>query len=236
MARIRLMVDLNPVSVASQDYVKGIYALESRRGESVSTNALAERLAVSPASASAMVRKLAEAGLVEHTPYHGVRLTTRGRRVALEVIRRHRLLETFLVQELGMPWDRVHAEAEVLEHVVSAALEQRIAEKLGHPARDPHGDPIPSAELEMDELPTERLTDLGVGARGRFVRVSDADPAMLSYLADLGIAPGDGCEVIRAAAVRWPVDGSLRRSHARDRRPIGGFDAHRGGVSRGLGC
>ena len=218
MARIRLMVDLNPVSVASQDYVKGIYALESRRGESVSTNALAERLAVSPASASAMVRKLAEAGLVEHTPYHGVRLTTRGRRVALEVIRRHRLLETFLVQELGMPWDRVHAEAEVLEHVVSAALEQRIAEKLGHPARDPHGDPIPSAELEMDELPTERLTDLGVGARGRFVRVSDADPAMLSYLADLGIAPGDGCEVIE----RQPFDGPLMVRFGDHTHAIGG--------------
>ena len=233
MARIRLMVDLNPVSVASQDYVKGIYALESRRGESVSTNALAERLAVSPASASAMVRKLAEAGLVEHTPYHGVRLTTRGRRVALEVIRRHRLLETFLVQELGMPWDRVHAEAEVLEHVVSAALEQRIAEKLGHPARDPHGDPIPSAELEMDELPTERLTDLGVGtpAAGSCefpTPTRRCSPTSLTWAS----RPATACEVIERQPFDGPLIGSLRRSHARDRRPVGGFDAHRGGVSR----
>jgi DtxR family transcriptional regulator, Mn-dependent transcriptional regulator len=196
---------LESVSAASQDYVKAVYVLESRSGESVSTNALAERLAVSPASASAMVRKLAEAGLVEHTPYHGVRLTGQGRRVALEVVRHHRLLETFLVQELGMSWDRVDAEAEVLEHVLSEALEQRIAEKLGHPDRDPHGDPIPSAELEVDELPTERLEDLPVGARGRFVRVSDADSAMLSYLADLGIAPGDMCEVLE----RQPFDGPL---------------------------
>jgi DtxR family transcriptional regulator, Mn-dependent transcriptional regulator len=199
------MDGLESVSAASQDYVKAIYSLEARRGESVSTNALAERLAVSAASASVMVRKLADAGLVEHTPYHGVRLTKQGRRVALEVVRHHRLLETFLVQELGMSWDRVHAEAEVLEHVLSEALEQRIAEKLGHPARDPHGDPIPSAELEIDEQPTERLEDLPPGACGRFVRVSDADPAMLSYLADLGVAPGDMLEVLE----RQPFGGPL---------------------------
>jgi DtxR family Mn-dependent transcriptional regulator len=183
-------------SPAVQDYVKAVYVLESRTGETVATNALAERLSVSPASASAMVRKLAEAGLVEHTRYHGVRLTERGRRVALEVVRHHRLLETFLVQELGMGWDEVDAEAEVLEHVLSEALEQRIAEKLGHPLRDPHGDPIPSAEFEISEQPSEPLEMLATGARGRFVRVSDADPAMLSYLAEQGIAPGDRFEVV----------------------------------------
>jgi DtxR family transcriptional regulator, Mn-dependent transcriptional regulator len=212
------MDSLESVSVASQNYVKAVYVLEARSGESVSTNALAERLAVSPASASAMVRKLAEAGLVEHTPYRGVRLTEQGRRVALEVVRHHRLLETFLVQELGMSWDRVDAEAEVLEHVLSEALEQRIAEKLGHPARDPHGDPIPSAELEVDEQPTERLEDLPVGATGRFVRVSDSDSAMLSYLAELGIAPGDTCEVL----VRQPFDGPLAVRFGDRTHTIGG--------------
>jgi DtxR family transcriptional regulator, Mn-dependent transcriptional regulator len=210
--------DLDSVSAASQDYVKAIYALESRGGASVTTNALAERVGVSSASASVMVRKLADAGLVEHTPYHGVRLTKHGRRVALEVVRHHRLLETFLVQELGMPWDRVHAEAEVLEHVLSEALEQRIAEKLGHPARDPHGDPIPSAQLEVDEQPTERLEDLQPGMRGRFVRVSDADPAMLSYLADRGIAPGDTCEVLE----RQPFDGPLTVCFGDHTHTIGG--------------
>ena len=212
------MSDLDSVSAASQDYVKAIYALESRGGASVTTNALAERVGVSSASASVMVRKLADAGLVEHTPYHGVRLTKQGRRVALEVVRHHRLLETFLVQELGMPWDRVHAEAEVLEHVLSEALEQRIAEKLGHPARDPHGDPIPSAQLEVDEQPTERLEDLQPGMRGRFVRVSDADPAMLSYLADRGIAPGDTCEVLE----RQPFDGPLTVCFGDHTHTIGG--------------
>ncbi len=185
--------------------MKAIYALESRSGESVTTNALAERLVVSAASASVMVRKLAEAGLVEHTPYHGARLTEDGRRVALEVVRHHRLLETFLVQELGMSWESVHAEAEVLEHVLSEALEQRIAEKLGHPTRDPHGDPIPSPELEVDEQPTQPLEGLPPGARGRFVRISDADPAMLSYLAELGVVPGDTLEVLD----RQPFDGPL---------------------------
>jgi DtxR family transcriptional regulator, Mn-dependent transcriptional regulator len=212
------VTNLEFVSPASQDYVKSIYALESQVGGSVGTTALAERLAVSAASASAMVRKLADAGLVEHTRYHGVRLTERGRRVALEVVRHHRLLETFLVQELGMSWDRVHAEAEVLEHVLSEALEQRIAEKLGHPARDPHGDPIPSAQLEVEEQPTERLEDLSAGACGRFVRVSDADPAMLSYLANLGIAPGDGFEVLE----RQPFGGPLAVRFGDRTHTIGG--------------
>src|SRR5436305_15342712 len=115
-------MSFDPLSPAAQDYVKAVYVLESRTGDTVGTNALAERLSVSAASASAMVRKLADAGLVEHTRYHGVRLTARGRRVALEVVRHHRLLETFLVQELGMPWDEVHAEAEVLEHFLSEQL------------------------------------------------------------------------------------------------------------------
>src|SRR5205085_6726884 len=143
---------------------------------------LAERLGVTPGSVSAMVRKLCELGVVEHEPYHGVRLTRQGRRIALEVLRHHRLLELFLSEELGMPWDRVHQEAEVLEHVISEDREQLIANRLGNPTVDPHGDPIPSARFEIEEHPTRSLDGLEPGTTGRFVRVSDSEPAMLRYL------------------------------------------------------
>ena len=132
------------LSAAVQDYAKAIYTLETREG-TASTNALAERLNVRPASVSGMLRKLAALGLVEHELYRGARLTERGRAVALEVIRHHRLLELFLVESLGMSWDAVHAEAERLEHVLSEQLEDLIAAKLGNPTLDPHGDPIPTA-------------------------------------------------------------------------------------------
>jgi DtxR family Mn-dependent transcriptional regulator len=136
------------VSSAVQDYAKAIYSLEQRcDGGAVTTNALAERLGVSAASASGMVKRLDGLGLVEHVPYKGVVLTGRGMKVALEVLRHHRLLERYLAQELGVPWDRVHDEAEVLEHVLSEELEELISAKLGHPTTDPHGDPIPTADL-----------------------------------------------------------------------------------------
>jgi DtxR family Mn-dependent transcriptional regulator len=171
----------------------------------VSTNALAERLGVTAASASGMVKRLCEMGLVEHQPYHGVWLTDAGRRVALEVIRHHRLLELYLVESLGVPWDRVHEEAEVLEHVLSEELEELIAAKLGNPTRDPHGDPIPTAELTIEEQPTCGLQSLTAGDRGTFARVSDSDPDMLRFLAERGIAPGDEFEVID----KQPFDGPL---------------------------
>jgi DtxR family Mn-dependent transcriptional regulator len=190
---------------AIEDYTKAIYALESRQGDAVSTNALAERLGVTAASASGMVKRLGELGLVEHRPYRGVSLTPEGRRVALEVMRHHRLLELYLVQSLGVPWDRVHEEAEVLEHVLSEELEELIAAKLGHPTRDPHGDPIPSRELTLEERKTESLQALEAGARGVFTRISDSDPDMLRFLAERGIAPGDEFEVID----KQPFDGPL---------------------------
>src|SRR5438105_11914914 len=137
------------VSSAIEDYAKAIYALERREREPVSTNALAERLGVTAASASGMVKRLGELGLVEHQPYRGVSLTEDGRRVALEVMRHHRLLELYLVKTLGVPWDRVHAEAEVLEHVLSEELEELIASQLGDPTHDPHGDPIPTRDLPI---------------------------------------------------------------------------------------
>src|SRR3982750_1517833 len=195
------------VSSAVQDYAKAIYSLEQRcaDGAAVTTNALAERMGVSAASASSMVKKLDGLGLVEHVPYRGVVLTARGMKVALEVLRHHRLLERYLAQELGVPWDRVHDEAEVLEHVLSEELEELISAKLGHPTRDPHGDPIPTPDLRIVEGPTTALHDLEPGAHGVFVRVSDSDPEMLRYLAARGIRPGAALEVVD----RQPFDGPL---------------------------
>ena len=182
-------------SSAIEDYAKAIYALQARGGGEVSTTALAERLDVTPASASGMMRRLGELGLVTHVPYRGVRLTDDGVRLALEVLRHHRLLELYLSETLGVPWDRVHDEAEVLEHVLSEDLEALIAAKLGDPTHDPHGDPIPSADLVLEEEATESLAALEPGACGTFVRVSDSDPDMLRYLAERGIAPGDDLRV-----------------------------------------
>jgi len=217
------MLALDSVSPHVQDYAKAVYALEARAGTAVSTNDLAERLGVTPGSVSAMVRKLSELGLVEHERYHGVRLTAQGRRVALEVLRHHRLIELFLAEDLGMPWDRVHAEAEVLEHVLSEDLEQLISARLGNPTLDPHGDPIPTPALEIDEGHTRSLDELQAGAAGRFVRVSDSDPEMLRYLAEQGIALGDRLEVagrqpfggpvfVRIEARELPLGGQLARA------------------------
>ncbi len=193
------------ISASVQDYAKAVYALEARKGGAVSTTELAERLGVTPGSVSAMVRKLSEVGLVEHEPYHGVRLTSQGRRVALEVLRHHRLLELFLAEELGMPWDRVHAEAEVLEHVLSEELEELIATRMGNPTIDPHGDPIPTPEFGIEERQTYSLDELTAGAVGSFVRVSDSDPEMLRYLAEHGIAIGDRLEVVERQPFGGPV-------------------------------
>jgi DtxR family Mn-dependent transcriptional regulator len=194
------------VSDAIQDYAKAIYALERRSGgEPVLTNDLAARLGVTAASASNMAKRLADLGLVEHEPYRGVRLTRDGRRVALEVLRHHRLLELYLAEHLGVPWDRVHEEAEALEHVISEDLEARIAAKLGHPTHDPHGDPIPSVELVIDEGDTRSLETVQVGACGRFVRVSDSDPEMLRYLEQRGIRIGDRFECVGRQPFAGPV-------------------------------
>ncbi len=206
------------VSPAVEDYAKAIYALQARDEQPVSTTALAERLAVTAASASGMVKRLGELGLVSHRRYHGVLLTDAGRRVALEVIRHHRLLELYLVEDLGVPWDRVHEEAEVLEHVLSDELEELIAAKLGDPTHDPHGDPIPSRELTIEEVRTESLESLEPGHRGTFARISDSDPDMLRYLAERGIAPGDELEVVE----RQPFGGPLFVRFGDEVHPLGG--------------
>ncbi len=205
------------ISEAVENYAKAIYAIQHRSG-SVTTNAIAERLGVTAASASGMIKKLGSLGLVSHVPYKGVKLTEDGERLALEVIRHHRLLELYLAESLDVPWDRVHAEAEVLEHVLSEELEELIAAKLGNPTVDPHGDPIPTADLVIDERPTSSLADLDPGARATFVRISDSDPEMLRYLAERGIAPGDEFEVID----KQPFDGPTFARFGDDVHVLGG--------------
>jgi DtxR family transcriptional regulator, Mn-dependent transcriptional regulator len=180
-----------PNTEAIEDYAKAIYALARRGKGPVGTTDLAERLGVTPASATAMLKRLDEMGLVRHQPYKGVTLTRGGEKVALEVIRHHRLLESYLSEALGMPWDRVHEEAEVLEHYISEELEELMAEKLGEPSHDPHGDPIPGRDLApLDDEGSKPLEALEAGESAIFARVSDSDSAMLRYLADRGIRPG----------------------------------------------
>jgi DtxR family transcriptional regulator, Mn-dependent transcriptional regulator len=189
---------------AVEDYAKAIYALERRADGPVGTSALAKRLGVSPGTVTAMVKRLADLGLAVHEPYRGVTLTESGERVALEVIRHHRLIEAFLAEALGMPWDRVHDEAEVLEHYISEDLEERIAAALGDPSHDPHGDPIPDRKLAVADDPAARpLSELEPGDGATFARVSDSDPEMLRYLAQRKIRPG-------------------ARVTVRDREPFGG--------------
>lgn len=194
-----------PPSTAVEDYLKAVFALETRLDGPVPTTALAGRLGITPGSVSAMLRRLSELGLLEHEPYRGVQLTTEGRRIALRTLRNHRLLELFLVEVLDVPWDRVHDEAEQLEHALSEDLAERIAAKLGHPEFDPHGDPIPDRQLELSEPVTRSLTDVEVGDRVTFVRVSDSDPAMLRYLHARGITPG----VVLVLTDRQPFGGPL---------------------------
>lgn len=209
----------SPPTTAIQDYCKAIYTLEAESaGAAISTTDLAAQLALTSGSVSAMLRRLAELGLVTHEPYYGVRLSDEGRRVALGVIRRHRLLELFLVEVLKVPWDEVHREAEVLEHALSDALVERIAVFLGDPISDPHGDPIPSADLSVEEQTTVMLGELLPGERGVLARVSDADPEMLRYLQERGIGLGIELEVID----RQPIAGLLVVRAAGSEHQLGG--------------
>jgi DtxR family transcriptional regulator, Mn-dependent transcriptional regulator len=178
------------INEGAENYAKAIYHLQGRSNDHVHTNAVAERLGVTSASASAMLKRLSDEGLLDYEPYHGARLTAKGELVALETIRHHRLIELFLAEVLGMPWDRVHEEAEVLEHHISEELEELIAAKLGQPVLDPHGDPIPDIDLAISNDDSVPLTELEPGERGTFARVSDSDASMLRYLTEREIQPG----------------------------------------------
>ncbi len=198
---------------AIEDYLKVIYKLR-QAGEAVTTNAIAQSLNVAPASASNMIKKLARLKLVDHTPYHGVQLTTGGEKIALEVIRHHRLIELYLATYLGIGLDRVDEEAERLEHVISEEVEERMAQSLGDPTHDPHGDPIPTREGAVEAMHHPLLADLRPGQRGVIVRLSDRDPAVLRGLSEQRLLPGVTVRVIEIAA-----DGSMRlRAGQVDRR------------------
>jgi DtxR family transcriptional regulator, Mn-dependent transcriptional regulator len=191
-------------SEAVQDYVKQIYLLQTRSGKAT-TNELADRMAVSPAAATAMVKKLAEMGLVEHRRYHGAMLTEAGERVAVEVVRHHRLLELYLTQALGLPWDSVHIEAERLEHVLSEELEAALDRALGFPDTDPHGDPIPWPDLILPAETHQSLVELEPWQAATVRRVPDGDPALLRYLASLGLVPAAQVRMVEKAPFAGPV-------------------------------
>ena len=198
------------LTAPQEDYLKQIFLL-GEPGDSVGTQTLAVRLGVRPASVTGMVQRLAELGLVDHRRYRGVRLTESGRRVALEMLRHHRLLETYLAETLGFGWAEIHDEAERLEHVISERFEERIAEVLGHPTRDPHGDPIPDAQLR---LPVDgggrRLAEPAAAGAATVLRVGSQDPDSLAVLERLGLVPGARIDVLEhsPAGVRVEVGGS----------------------------
>lgn len=188
-----------------QDYLKTIYLLEGQPG-GASTSAIAQALGVRPASATGMLKKLSELKLVRYTPYHGTHLTRRGERIALEVVRHHRLLEVFLMKALGYTWDEVHIEADRLEHVISEDFEDRLAARLGDPQIDPHGDPIPAKDGSLPADRPIRLANLAIGQPARIARVHDGDPALLRHAAGLGLLPSAQVTLLATD----PYGGSLR--------------------------
>lgn len=192
------------LSRSTEDYLKVIYMLQELGGPA-QTSAIAERLDIAPPSVTGMVKRLSESGLLEHVPYRGVQLTRAGRRAALRMVRRHRILETYLTSKLGYDWDSVHEEAERLEHAVSDELIERMAMALGNPRYDPHGAPIPTKDGLVEATEYTALADVAVGSVAEFKEVSDKDPEMLRYLASLGLRPGASFEVVGKQPFRGPV-------------------------------
>jgi DtxR family transcriptional regulator, Mn-dependent transcriptional regulator len=199
------------LSVAIQDYLKEIYKLQAS-GERATTTVIAKRMGVAPSSATSMLKKLAVLGLAEHAPYRGVELSDAGTRIALEVIRHHRLLEQYLAETLGVGIDAVHEEADRLEHVLSEELEARIDEQLGYPTHDPHGDPIPDSALNVDRTALRSLDALRPGEEATVRRIPDGDAGLLRYLAQLTLVPGRRVTMRRSEPFGGPltvdVDGS----------------------------
>jgi DtxR family transcriptional regulator, Mn-dependent transcriptional regulator len=199
-----------------EDYLKAIYRL-SPSGRPASTSEIAHLLELSPPSVSGMVKRLSEQGLLEHVPYKGVQLTVEGRRAALRMVRRHRLIESYLVDFLGYSWDTVHAEADRLEHAVSDTLVERMAAALGHPSFDPHGDPIPTPDGSIAELDCISLSDIPVGRSVELRQVNESQPERLRYIASLGLRPG----VIVTVTDRQPFGGPLTVESGGERLIIG---------------
>ena len=192
------------LSAAIQDYLKEIYKIQAS-GEKPTTTAIAKRMGVAPSSATSMLKKLAALGLAEHAPYRGIELSSAGTKIALEVIRHHRLLEQYLAETLGLSIDAVHAEADKLEHVLSEELEARIDEKLGYPTHDPHGDPIPDAGLNVDRSELRSLEALEPGEEATVKRVPDGDADLLRYLAKLALVPGGRVTMRRSEPFGGPL-------------------------------
>lgn len=199
-----------------EDYLKAIYQL-SPEGRAASTSEIAHLLALSPPSVTGMVKRLSEHGLLEHVPYRGVQLTDEGRRAALRMVRRHRLIEAYLVDFLGYSWDTVHEEAERLEHAVSDLLIERMATALGHPSVDPHGDPIPAADGSIQELACTPLSEIPVGETVEIHRVHESQPERLRYIASLGLRPGVCVTVVD----RQPFDDLVTIEVGTERHVIG---------------
>jgi DtxR family Mn-dependent transcriptional regulator len=197
-------LDSPQVTHAMEDYLKAVYRLRDS-GAQVTTQRLADELGVTGPSVTNMVKRLHDLRLLRHSRYRGVELTEAGTKIALEVLRHHRLLELYLAETLGMPWDQVHAEAERLEHHLSEQLEDRMDSALGFPTHDPHGDPIPSREGTIDHVSVTRLLDLGPGDRKLVTRVSDRDPEQLRYLGELGLFPGATVAVIEHLPFEGPI-------------------------------
>lgn len=206
------------VSQAEQDYLKAIYHLaQDGEREKIGTSALADWLGVSCASVTHMIKKLADRELVTHNPYRGVQLTPTGEKVALEVLRHHRLIETYLSEQLGVPWEQVHAEADRLEHAISEDLEARLDAALGHPTTDPHGAPIPTKEGAISAPLSRRLSTAAPGSIVTVAEVEDEDAALLTYLAELGLVPGARVTVVAQA----PFGGPLHIEINGDARALG---------------
>lgn len=194
------------ITPAIEDYLKAIYVLQEEREGEVTTSLIGEQLGgFKPGSVTGMLKKLSEMNLVTYTPYQGVRLTDAGRKIALEVIRHHRLLELYLVEALGYSWDEVHEEAEELEHYISQKFAARIADQLGQPKVDPHGDPIPTSDGELPNCTALSLADMVVGMHARIARVSDQSSERLRYLAELGLIPGAQVQVKNRAPFDGPI-------------------------------
>ncbi len=193
-----------------EDYLKAIYHLAARSG-SASTSEIASGLGVAPASVTGMVKRLSEAGLLVRQPYHGVKLTDGGKRAALRTIRRHRIVETYLIAKLGYDWATVHEEAERLEHAVSDTLIDRMAEALGDPRYDPHGEPIPTADGQIEQTIWASLDEAQVGESVRLRQVADADPERLRYLDSLGLRPGTLMTVLERQPFNGPTTVRLIR-------------------------
>ncbi|BDB60190.1 MULTISPECIES: metal-dependent transcriptional regulator [Rhodococcus] len=203
------------LSSVAQDYLKIMWTVQEWSGEKISTKLLAEKLGVSASTVSEAVRRLADQGLVDHERYGAISLTDEGRQAAVAMVRRHRLIETFLVRELDYGWDEVHDEAEILEHAVSERMVAAIDAKLGHPERDPHGDPIPSPDGTIPAPPARALSEFNDGDHGRVARISDSDPAMLRYFDEVGIALDTDITVLERRDFAGTISVRLGRTEGR---------------------